>query len=280
MASIDVPPSTSRVRGPLIYRQRLLTRLTHWIWAICFFFLLLSGLQIFNAHPSLYVGAETGFEYDNSILSIGAEETREGLRGHTEILGVKLDTTGLLGVSDDEARAFPAWATIPSNQDLSSGRIVHFFFAWLLLATLLLWALASLLNGHVRQLIPTPDDIRDIPRDVADHARGRFHHGRNYSILQKLAYASVLFVLFPLIVLTGLTMSPAMNAALPWLIDLFGGRQTARTIHFIAMALLVGFFVIHMAMVLLAGPLNELRSMVTGWYRADPDVEPSKGDRT
>lgn len=280
MVSIDVPPSTNRARGPLIYRQRLFTRLTHWVWAICFFFLLLSGLQIFNAHPALYVGSETGFDYVNSVLSIGAEETKEGLRGHTQIVGIKLDTTGLLGVSGDEARAFPAWATIPSNQDLSSGRIVHFFFAWLLLATLLLWALASLLNGHVRHLIPTPDDIRDIPRDVADHARGSFHHGRNYSVLQKLAYASVLFVLFPLIVLTGLTMSPAMNAALPWLIDLFGGRQTARTIHFITMALLVGFFVIHMAMVLLAGPLNELRSMVTGWYRADPDVEPSKGDRT
>jgi len=279
MASPEAPPSTRRVRGPLIYRQRLLTRLTHWVWAICFFFLLLSGLQIFNAHPALYIGSQTGFEYDNSVLSIGAEETADGLRGHTEILGLKVDTTGLLGVSDDEARAFPAWATIPSYQDLSSGRIVHFFFAWLLLATLLLWALASLLNGHVRHLIPTPNDIRDIPRDVVDHARGRFHHGRSYSVLQKVAYASVLFVLFPLIVLTGLTMSPGMNAALPWLIDLFGGRQTARTLHFIAMALLVAFFVVHMAMVLLAGPFNELRSMVTGWYRADPGVEPSKGDR-
>ena len=95
-------------------------------------------------------------------------------------------------------------------------------------------------------------------------------HAVRYSPLQKLAYGGVLFVLFPLIILTGLSMSPGMNAVLPWLPELFGGRQSARTIHFIVMALLVGFFVVHMAMIILAGPLNEIRSIITGRYRLSP----------
>jgi thiosulfate reductase cytochrome b subunit len=104
---------------------------------------------------------------------------------------------------------------------------------------------------------------------MADHARLRFHHGADYSVLQKLAYASVLFLALPLMILTGLSMSPGFNAAAPWLLDLFGGRQTARTIHFLTMLALIGFFVVHMAMILLAGPLNEMRSILTGWYRTD-----------
>jgi len=89
-----------------------------------------------------------------------------------------------------------------------------------------------------------------------------------------LASAGVLFGLFPLLILTGLTMSPAFNAAVPWSLDLLGGRQTARTIHFLAMLALIAFFLVHMAMILLAGPLNELRSIVTGWYRTDPEGGP------
>ena len=87
------------------------------------------------------------------------------------------------------------------------------------------------------------------------------------------------FILFPLIILTGLTMSPGMDAAWPWLLDIFGGRQTARTIHFVVMVLLVLFFIVHIIMVLLAGPLNELRSMISGWYRTGPGTIGQKGDR-
>ena len=87
------------------------------------------------------------------------------------------------------------------------------------------------------------------------------------------------FVLFPLIILTGLTMSPTMNAGWPWLVDLFGGRQTARTIHFVVMVLLVLFFVIHVAMVVLAGPINELRSMITGYYRTSPGTKPDAASK-
>jgi thiosulfate reductase cytochrome b subunit len=257
--------------GPLIYRQRLWTRITHWVWAVCLFFLLLTGLQIFNAHPALYVGLESGFAYDNAILTIGAEQDGETLRGVTRLFGVSFDTTGVLGVSDGQARAFPAALTIPSYQSLAAGRVIHFFFAWLLVGTLVVWFLASIRNGHLRQLFISRRDLAALPRDIADHARLRFHHTRDYNVLQKLAYAGVLFVLLPLMIVTGLCMSPSFNATAPWLLDLFGGRQTARTIHFLAMLALVAFFAVHMAMILAAGPLNELRSIITGWYRIDPD---------
>ena len=104
----------------------------------------------------------------------------------------------------------------------------------------------------------------NLPRDVADHVRLRFRHGRNYNVLQKLSYGFVLFVLLPLMVLTGLTMSPGVDAAVPWLTEIFGGRQTARTVHFLGMLLLVSFFVVHIFMVFAAGPINELRSIITG----------------
>lgn len=256
-------------RGPLIYRQLLLTRLTHWAWALSLFFLMLTGLQIFNAHPGLHIGKEAGFEYDNAILEIGARSDGDALRGVTRIFGAEFDTTGFLGVSGGDARAIPAALTIPSYQSLATGRVIHFFFAWVLVGTLTVWLAASALNGHLRQLVPTLADLRALPRDLVDHARLRFHHGADYNVLQKLAYASVLFVALPLMILTGLSMSPGFNAAAPWVLDLFQGRQTARTIHFLTMLALLGFFTVHMAMILLAGPLNEMRSIVTGWYRTD-----------
>lgn len=257
--------------GPLIYRQRLLTRITHWVWAISLFFLMLTGLQIFNAFPSLQLGKESGFGYDNAILKIGAVEVDGGLRGVTRIFGVEFDTTGMLGVSGGEARAFPEALTIPSKTSLATGRVIHFFFAWVLVLALGLWLVASAVNGHLGQLIPTVADLRALPRDIADHARLRLHRSGEYSVLQKLAYASVLFVALPLMILTGLSMSPGVNAAAPWLLDLFQGRQTARTIHFLTMLALLGFFAVHMAMIVLAGPVNEMRSILTGWYRTGGD---------
>lgn len=271
-------------KGPLIYRQSIWTRVTHWVWAICLFFLLLTGLQIFNAHPTLYIGQQSGFEFENSVLDIGAVNSDAGPRGQTTILGHTVDTTGILGVSGTAERpvftAFPGAVTIPSYRDLGTGRVVHFFFGWIFVATMLIWFVASFINGHIkRDIVPRGADIKGVPRDVADHATLKFKHGRTYGPLQKLAYFSVFFILFPLIVLTGLTMSPGMNAFAPWLLDLFGGRQTARTIHFITMALLVAFFVIHIIMVVAAGPINELRSMITGWYRASPGTPTAQGDK-
>lgn len=227
--------------GRLILRQKRMTRLTHWVWAVSLFFLVASGLQIFNAHPALYLGNESGFGYDNEIFSVDA---------------------------------MPWWLTIPSTRDLATGRVVHLFFAWVFVANLCVWFVASLRNRHIRKdLVPNRRDIRNFGRDVKDHLRLKLVHSVRYSPLQKLAYGGVLFVLFPLIILTGLSMSPGMNAVLPWLPELFGGRQTARTIHFAVMALFVLFFVVHIAMILLAGPLNELRSIVTGRYRLSPRQE-------
>lgn len=261
--------------GPLIYRQSIWTRLTHWVWAVCLFFLLLTGLQIFNAYPKLDIGKESGFEYDNSIFEIGARQVGGEVRGFTRVFGRELDTTGVLGVSNGQVRAFPAAVTIPSNRDLATGRVIHFLFAWLLVGTLSLWLVASALNGHLRQLLPRGGDLRALGPDIASHARLRFHHRRRYGALQKLAYAGVMFILLPLIILTGLSMSPGFNAVAPWLLDVFGGRQTARTLHFLVMLLLIGFFGVHILMVLASGPLNALRSMLSGWYRIDP--EPRSG---
>ena len=278
------PRLSAATKGPLVYRQSIFTRVTHWVWAICLFFLLLSGLQIFNAHPSLYIGQQSGFEFDNAVLQIGAVNTPEGPRGVTRIFGTNFDTTGVLGMSGTAEQpvytGFPGAVTIPSYRDLGTGRVVHFFFGWVLVAALLVWFLASFFNGHLkRDIVPKGADLAGLPKDALDHARLRLHHGRAYSPLQKLSYFVVFFVLFPLIILTGLTMSPGMNSIFPFLLDLFGGRQTARTIHFGVMVLLVLFFIVHIAMVLLAGPLNELRSMITGWYRTSPGTPAQEGDK-
>lgn len=277
-------PATGADAAPkdatLIYRQSRWTRLTHWLWAFSLFFMLLSGLQIFNARPQLYIGKESGFGYNNTILQIGAENTDNGPRGFTEIFGHRFDTTGVLGWSgppgQETPRAFPSWATIPSYYDLGTARVVHFFFAWVLSATLLVWLIAGLVNGHIRRdLAPRVEDLRKLPHDIVDHAKLKFHHTRDYNTLQKMAYGGVLFVLLPLMIVTGLAMSPSMNSVLPWLNEILGGRQTARTIHFTVMVLLVLFFIVHMLMIVAAGPINELRSIITGWYRTDP---PEKHD--
>lgn len=269
----------SAADAQLVYRQDVMTRLTHWVWAVALFFLLLSGLQIFNARPNLYIGHESGFEYQNSILDIYAANTEHGPVGQTRLFGRVYDTTGWLGVSPSASGeptriAIPRWATIPSTRDLATGRVVHFFFAWVLVGTLAMWLVNALSTGHLwRDIIVRPRDLRALPADIWNHLRLRFAHGRSYSPLQKLAYFTLFAIVFPLIILTGLTMSPGMNAAWPWLVDLFGGRQTARTLHFIAMLALVLFFVVHIVMVVLAGPFNELRSMITGYYRTRADSE-------
>jgi thiosulfate reductase cytochrome b subunit len=258
----------------LIFRQSGVTRLTHWVWAAVMFFMLLSGLQIFQARPDLYIGGQSGFGFDNSILDIYAVNTPNGPRGQTKLFGQIFDTTGWLGMTGPAAHPnfapFPAWATIPSYRDLATGRVVHFFFAWILVGTLFIWLVNALISGHFwRDIVLKPRDFRELPRDILDHVRFRFAHGQSYSPLQKVAYFGVLVIAFPLIILSGLAMSPGMDTAWPWLLDVFGGRQTARTIHFITMLAFVLFFVVHIIMVLVANPINELRSMITGYYKTN-----------
>jgi thiosulfate reductase cytochrome b subunit len=259
--------------GDIVKRHRLSTRLWHWTNATALLVLLMSGLMIFNAHPRLYWG-HFGSHHDPAWLEIGAK----GGEGFIDIVGTKVATTGLLGVWRDDAgqvqeRAFPDSITLPSSYSLSLARNWHFAFAWVLSISLMLYMFWSLFNGHIkRDLHVRREEWRPshIWHDIKDHARLRFPQGAEalkYNILQKLSYISVIFILIPLMIATGLCMSPGMNAGLPWLVDLFGGRQSARSIHFICAFLLLAFFFVHMAMVLLAGPINELRSIITGRYR-------------
>ena len=247
-------------------------RVTHWINVICFTLLLMSGLQIFNAHPALYVGERSDF--DHPTMSIRAHLSANGLAGETVIAGHSFDTTGVLGVSSEggqvSSRAFPSWVTIPSVQDLATGRRWHFFFAWLLVLNglvYLAWGCASRHFG--RDLLPSRVELRHMGREVLEHLRLRFPRGaaaKRYNVLQQLAYLLVVFVLLPLMILTGLTMSPGIDSAVPQLLTLFGGRQTARLIHFVAASGLALFVIVHLVMVLVSGVWNNLRSMITGWY--------------
>ena len=260
--------------GDLVYRQSRATRIWHWLNALAVFVMLMSGLMIFNAHPELYWG-KYGADHERPWLEIGSDNDAGFLR----IGPVQVPTTGVLGVSGGDQRAFPAIVTIPSGYDLAGARNWHFAFAWLLVVPGLLYWIWGFAARHVqRDLAPTREELKPsrIWRDIKDHARLRFPKGaeaRHYNILQKLSYFGVLFGLLPLMVFTGLTMSPNMDAAWPWLLELFGGRQSARSIHFICAMLVAGFIFIHVAMVVLAGPLNELRSIVTGWYRLPKDSE-------
>lgn len=262
-------------RTIFIRRHSVVTRLTHWLNVLCLSFLLLSGLQIFNAHPELYWG-HYGANGDPAVLTIGSDEDAGAPSGFLRVAGLQIPTTGVLGVSNVDgeptARAFPSWATIPSFQDLAAGRRWHFFFAWLFVINGILYLGFGLLSGHFRRdLAPKVYELspRHLGREVLDHARLRFPAGeeaRHYNALQKLTYLAVIVVLLPLMVLTGLTMSPGVDAALPSLVDIFGGRQSARTIHFITASALVIFVIVHVAMVVLSGTWNNIRSMITGRY--------------
>ena len=265
---------SSPVGGDLVRRHRLSTRIWHWVNAVTLLFMIGSGLMIFNAHPRLYWG-EYGANFDRPWLSIGADSAG---RGALHLGTLAIPTTGVLGIWKDPSgalqhRAFPWWLTIPSHYDLAGARVWHLAFAWVLAFGLLFYLVASLLNGHLRRDVAvTGREWRPshIWHDVREHARLRFPTGvaaLRYNMLQKLAYGGVLFVLLPGVVLTGLAMSPGMDAAWPLLTIVWGGRQSARSIHFLCAMGLVAFFVVHIAMVLLAGPINEVRSMITGWYR-------------
>jgi thiosulfate reductase cytochrome b subunit len=266
--------STARGNGrrALVRRHSLLVRITHWINALCVTLLLMSGLQIFNAHPALYIGEASDF--DNPVLAMSARNSPDGPVGETEILGTTFDTTGVLGLSTAhgqlQARGFPAWLTVPSYQDLATGRRWHFFFAWALVINGAVYVVAGILSRHVwRDLVPSRAQLHRIGRSIGDHLRLRFNHGRNYNVLQKIAYLAMIFLVLPLIILAGMAMSPGLDAAFPWLVDVFGGRQTARTIHFLAAAAIVLFALVHVAMVLISGVWNNLRSMITGRYAID-----------
>lgn len=270
-AQTEATPLTAR----LIYRHALPVRVMHWINALCLLLLLMSGLQIFNAHPALYWGERS--DRERPLLAMRGGLTRGGpVKGVTLIGDRVFDTTGLFGVSRtaggrSEVRAFPEWATLPSSKWLALARRWHLFFAWALVINGLCYTLHALVSRHLqRDLLPTLGELRGIGKSVVDHLLLRHARGEaatRYNVLQKAAYLSVIFGLGPLIVLTGMSMSPFLDATFPWLLTLFDGRQSARTLHFLTAFGFVVFFLIHIFMVVLTGPWNNLRSMLTGWYQ-------------
>jgi thiosulfate reductase cytochrome b subunit len=271
----------SRRAREVIYRHSLLVRITHWVNVVAISLLLMSGMQIFNAHPRLYWGAK-GADFDQPFLVLGAANRQSDHPiGMTIVAGHAFVTTGVLGVSTSHGasviQGFPSWATLPSWRDLARGRRWHFFLAWVFVLNGAAYLLAGLLSGHFRRdLAPTRTQLRPshIARDIWDHIRLRHPSGeaaKSYNVLQKFAYLVVVFALLPAMVLTGLTMSPGFDAVAPWLLDLFGGRQSARTIHFISANLIVLFVLVHVVEVFIAGVFNEIGSMITGRYRIRPE---------
>ncbi|PZQ63055.1 MAG: hypothetical protein DI544_02450 [Sphingomonas taxi] len=223
----------------VIHRHRLATRIWHWVNAVAVFILIGSGLGISNAHPRLYWG-RYGANFDPAWAQLPR---------------------------------FPAWLTIPANYNLAISRRWHLFFALVLAFSLLAYMIASLLNRHFqRDLHVRRRDVgaAHLAADVRAHLALRFHDPAApgaYNALQKLSYVAIVFVALPLVILTGLALSPGMDAGWPWLLEILGGRQSARSLHFIAMAVIAAFTVVHLALVILAGWRNEVRAMLTGRWR-------------
>jgi Ni/Fe-hydrogenase b-type cytochrome subunit len=212
-------------------RHSAIVRITHWITVLSFLALLVSGIAILLAHPRLYWG-ETGAVGTPSLVDLP--------------LPFVFGQTG--------------W-----------GRSLHFLSAWVTVLTGLIYVSSGLFTRHFRKnFLPTKGDLGwdSLSRVILNHLRLRRPaeaESTTYNVLQQFAYLSVVFVLFPLIIVTGLAMSPAITSVFKALVNVFGGQQSARTIHFIVAVLLVLFLLVHLTMVCLAGFRSGLRSMITGY---------------
>ncbi len=288
MSATPLPaqPVASETQWRTVLRHRWPLRLMHWINLACMLAMIGSGLQILNAHPALYWGEASNFTAP--LASTSAVKRGGELRGITQVGNARFDSTGLMGAANNaggvRVRAVaPSWAMIPGSRNLAAGRRWHFFFAWAWVfngCAYLLWSLAS---RHLqRDLAMQRRDWREIPRSIADHLRFRHpvaERALRYNPLQKLAYLGVIFVLTPLMVLTGLSMSPQLDPVMGGFIEVVGGRQSARTLHFIAMSSFVLFAIVHVLMVVYAGPINEMRSMLTGRFRIRTDSHSIERER-
>ena len=221
-------------------RHALLTRLWHWLNAVCLVVMFMSGLNIFNAHPRLYWG-QWGFDRHDAWLVL---------------------------------HRFPGWITIPQHYSLADGRLWHLLFAWPFALGLLVFMIGSLWNRHfVRDLVTRRSEWRwsSMRADIVKHLKLDFQHNGKFNFLQKLTYGLVIFILLPLMIFSGITMSPGMDANWPFLLDIFGGRQSARSIHFICAWGLVVFLAVHILLVLLSGPIGQIRDMITGGKAETPE---------
>jgi len=223
-------------------RHSLLTRLWHWLNVVAITLLFFSGLNISNAHPRLYWG-QAGFDPTEAWLMVPR---------------------------------FPAWMTIPGYYSLAEARLWHLLAAWPFAFGLLVFLVALPFTRHRGDFVLRRRDLTlgAIREDIGHHLKLDFEPpaGAAFNLLQKYLYIGVLFVGLPLMILTGLTLSPAMNGAFPWLIDLFGGRQSARSLHFVTAWALFGFVVLHLLAVLASGPLRQLREMITGGRAMEADA--------
>lgn len=263
-------------RDQLYYRHALPVRVMHWINVVALAVMFTSGMQIFNAYPALNFG-KSSYTGRPPALEIGARADANGaLTGVTRIAGAEFDTTGWLGVtraSDGTLvpSTFPQWMMLPGPQWLSMARSWHFFFAWVFLLNGLAYVVYSVASRHLaRDLAPTGPELAGIGGSVRDHLRFRHPHGeaaKRYNVLQKLAYLVVIFGLLPLAILMGFALSPWLNSVAAGWVDIVGGRQSARSIHFIVAWTLVAFVAIHVFQVIVTGLWNNLRSMITGRYR-------------
>jgi thiosulfate reductase cytochrome b subunit len=283
---MDEPLQTEAVNAPArrpYYRHTVPVRIMHWINVFAFFVLLMSGLQIFNAHPTLNWG-KSSYNGRPPLLDIGAASDGNGNAiGTTNVLGRTFETTGLLGASrgedgELEARAFPAWATLPGPRWLSMARSWHFFAAWIFVVNGIVYFAYGFASRHFRRdIVPTRADRGSIGRSLMDHLRFRHPGGeaaKHYNVLQKITYVVVIFVLLPAIVLMGWAMSPYLNSLLPGWVDIVGGRQSARTLHFLIAFLLLAFVGVHVFEVIVTGLWNNLRSMITGRYDVRAENKP------
>jgi thiosulfate reductase cytochrome b subunit len=217
--------------------------------AVAVIVMLMSGLMISNAHPRLYWG-EYGANFDRAWLDL-----------HHYLPNGR----------------FPGWATIPSTYSLADGRLWHLAFAWVFAFGFLGFLIVSVVNRHFRRdlsLRKSELTPRHLLTEIVHHAQLKFPTGAaalRYNTLQKITYVLILFVVFPLMILTGLCLQPGLSPLTGWAIDLFGGRATARSVHFICAGLVALFIAVHLLLVILAGPFNEIRSMVTGRFRIPED---------
>jgi thiosulfate reductase cytochrome b subunit len=223
-------------------RHSLLVRVTHWIVTFCFFALLVSGAEIVVSHPRFYWG-ETGNVLTTPLFKLPIPSSRN------------LVPTGYGYVLPDQN----GWS-----------RALHFQSAWIVVLTGLLYVISGLFTGYFRRdLIPSKADLswRGFADVIAHHLRFERPgeaEAASYNVLQRLTYLIVIFILFPLVIWTGLAMSPAFDAAIPATVSLLGGRQSARTIHFFASVALFVFLLLHVVLVSLAGFWSRVRTMITG----------------
>ena len=232
-------------------RHTALVRVTHWLTALCFLALLVTGVEILISHPRFYWG-ETGNVLMPSLFDIPIPASRGAVK------------TGYGFVLPDQN----GWS-----------RSLHFQAAWLAVLTGFLYAVTSFLNGHFRKnLFPAGAGLSwsAISATVANHLRFKPPSAEDewsYNVLQRLSYVVVVFVLFPLMIWTGLAMSPGFTSTFPATVNIFGGQQSARTIHFFATVALVLFVLVHVVMVYFAGFKSRMRGMITGRVNA-PKEQP------